>query len=151
MTDIFSDMQFWHWFCLASLFFLGEMSLPGAVLIWPAVAATVMGFITFAFPDMPWTLSWPLWAVLSVASLLVWTEYRKKNPPKKPDVIGLNQRGHQYIGQTYTLNKATENGRSELSVDDTIWRVVSEDEIPAQTKVKVIGLDGNQLRIVKEL
>lgn len=148
MASLFVSMMFWHWFILGGLFLLAEMLVPGAILLWPGIAAILMGLLTFAFPALPWTLTVPLWAILSVATAFGWRAYRQKNPaPIPPDAATLNQRGNQYIGRSFTLTKPIINGVGEIRVGDTIWKVVSDEDLAQGLTVKVINIEGIYLRV----
>lgn len=148
MTAFLASLLFWHWFILGGLFLLAEMLVPGAILLWPGIAAIALGLITFAVPSLPWTLTVPLWAILSVATAFGWRAYRQKNPaPVNPATATLNQRGSQYVGRTFTLTKPVINGVGEMRVDDTIWKIVSEQDITNGATVKVINVEGTYLRV----
>lgn len=148
MDDFFSTLQFWHWFALGGVLLLIEMLAPATIFLWPGIAAIAMGLILFAVPDMPWTMAVPLWAILSVVTAFGWRAYREKNPaPVDPNAATLNQRGSQYVGRQFTLTAPVVNGVGQMKVDDTIWKVVSDDDFLAGATVKVIAVDGTSLRI----
>lgn len=148
MTDFFSEMQFWHWFAFGGVLLLIEMLVPATIFLWPGIAAVTIGILMFVIPDMPWTMSVPLWAILSVATAFGWRAYRKKNPASVDAAAAtLNQRGSEYIGRQFTLESPIANGVGKMKVGDTVWNVVSETDFIAGATVKVTGVDGTSLRV----
>lgn len=147
MMGFLLSLAYWHWFVLAGLLLIGEMALPSAILLWPGVAAVVIGMLTFVIP-LPWLMSVPMWAVLSIVLAFGWRAYRQKNPaPVDPTAQTLNQRGAQYIGRVFTLTEPIINGVGQVRVDDTIWKVISHDDFIAGATIKVVGVEGTSLRV----
>jgi membrane protein implicated in regulation of membrane protease activity len=60
----------------------------------------------------------------------------------------LNKRGQQYIGRTFNLYEAIENGQGKIKVDDSIWKVHGED-CPLGSKVRIISARGTVFDIEK--
>ena len=140
-------MQFWHWMIFGVALIAVEAFIPGAFFLWPGLAAILVGLIVGLAPALPWTASVGLWAVLSVATVVAWIVYRRKNPSREKPLSMLNRRGEQYIGQRFTLDKPVINGKGEMKVADTIWRVTSKTDIPAGTPVRVVAVEGTSLCI----
>jgi membrane protein implicated in regulation of membrane protease activity len=151
MAAFLSALVFWHWFVMGGLLLLLEMLAPGAIFLWPGIAAVVMGLVTFAVPTLPWTLTVPVWAILSVVTAFGWRAYRQKNPaPVNPDASTLNQRGSQYVGRHFTLTKPIINGVGEMKVDDTIWKVISDHDLIVGATVTVTAVEGTSLRVTPQ-
>src|SRR5262245_29104045 len=85
-------LQWWHWMVLAVLLAAAETFLPGAVAIWFAAAAAVIGLLLVVIP-IPW--QWQLlgFGVLGIVALLMFRSYRKRHP-QAIEQPNLNQRGH---------------------------------------------------------
>jgi hypothetical protein len=144
--EFMQDISYWHWLVFGLTLIVFEMLLPSAVFLWPGLAAVAVGIMVFATPAVSMHVCVLIWAVLSVALAFGWQAYRKKNPASAP-ISSMNNRGAQYIGRHYTLAKDIVNGTGELNVDDTRWKVISNTDHSAGTKVKVIGLEGTSLRV----
>lgn len=146
MIDFLSALTFWHWL----IFGLGLMALeafvPGAFFLWPGLAALVVGMVLTGAPTLGWTVQITVWAVLSVILVTGWILYRKKHP-KAETPNTLNQRGHEYIGQHFTLDKPVVNGKGEIRAGDSVWRVIASSDLPAGATVRVTGVEGTALRI----
>ena len=147
MIEFLSEMQFWHWMVFGFALMAVEALAPGAFFLWPGLAAILVGLIVGLIPSLPWTASVGLWAVLSVVTAVAWIYYRRKNPSGATPLSMLNRRGEQYIGQRFTLDKPVINGKGEMKVADTIWRVTSKTDIPAGTPVRVVAVEGTSLCI----
>mgnify|MGYP003531439258 FL=1 len=71
---------------------------------------------------------------------------RQKAAAKPSDQPGLNQRGSEFVGRTFTLHEAIVSGRGKIKAGDTLW-LVSGNDLPAGKQVRVIGLDGVLLKV----
>lgn len=148
MMDMLNDIVYWHWFVLAGFMLLIEMIAPAAIFLWPGAAAALIGIVCLIVPSLPWTVSVPLWGILSVAAAYGWRLYRQKNPAKvDPGASTLNRRGSEYIGRTLTLSEPVQNGVGQVKVGETIWKVVSNADYAAGAQVKVTGVEGTSLRV----
>lgn len=142
-----NTIVFWHWWILAVLLLGVEMLAPGFFFLWLALSGFVTGSLLLLAPalDFEWQLS--IFSTLSVLSVVVWRRYGKFNVTETDHPL-LNQRGAQYIGRTFNLTAAIENGYGKIKVDDTLWKVTGED-CPLQTKVKVVAVNGTVLTVQK--
>jgi membrane protein implicated in regulation of membrane protease activity len=92
MIELFDAMTFWHWFIFGAILMMLEIMVMGMFLLWIGLAAIMVGVIMLVIPALTWPLAFVFWAVLSVASVVSWVAYRKKNlAPEQNN--GLNQRG----------------------------------------------------------
>ena len=114
--------------------------MNGAVLIWMAAAAVLVGGLLYLFPEMVFELQLLLWAVLSGVAVFAWRAWFKRYP-QPTDEPALNRRGSAYVGRQLVLSQSIENGVGKVKVDDTTWKVVGEDA-PRGSKVKVTGVEG---------
>ena len=141
----FGAVEFWHWWVLAIAFGIAEVFLPGFVLIWLGVAAGTVGIVLLAVPALGWEYQLLLFAVVSVASLLSWRVYQRKNPPAS-DHPTLNRRGEQLVGRQFTLDEPIVNGAGYARIDDTRWKIVGDD-MSAGSRVTVTGVEGTVLKV----
>lgn len=134
------DIVFWHWWILAGILLILELSSPVFFFLWLGFAAAAVGLLLWVVPEMPLATQLTLFAILSVVAVVAWRRYREKHPPESDQPL-LNQRGMQYIGRLFTLEHPIVNGVGKVEVDDSTWRVKGPD-LPAGTRVRVTGLDG---------
>ncbi len=147
MSDYFSTLLFWHWWVVALLLVIVEMVAPGFFLLWIGLAAGVTGLVLFIVPGMGWEVQFVLFGVLALASVTGARYYVRRNPIGTEDAT-LNRRGSQYIGHIFNLDEAIVNGVGKVKVGDSWWRAEGPD-LPAGERVKVVGVDGNMLKVEK--
>jgi len=140
-------IEFWYWWVAAAAFLVIEILLPGVFFLWLGFAAGIVGIVALIFPGMTWPYQVVIFAVLSVGAVLFARVYLKKRPVES-DQPTLNRRGEQYVGRVLTLSDPIENGRGRAKIGDSAWSVEGDD-LPAGTKVKVVGVDGIVLQVEK--
>ncbi|HEU4589466.1 MAG TPA: NfeD family protein [Steroidobacteraceae bacterium] len=145
MNYFLQHLDWWHWMVLAVLLAAAETLVPGAVCIWFAAAAAVIGLLLVVIP-IPW--QWQLigFGVLGLAALLAFRSYRKRFP-QADEQPNLNQRGQQYVGSELVLVEPIEHGSGKAKLGDGVWKV-SGPELPAGARVRVVGVDGVVLKVI---
>lgn len=138
-------MVFWHWLVLAAIFAVIEIAAPAMVCLWLAAAAAGVGLITWLAPGLGWAIEALIFAILSILGIVVGRMVlgggRRLDRP-----LALNRRAESYVGRVFTLDAAIADGRGQLKVDDTVWRVSGPD-LPAGARVRVAGADNTVLRV----
>lgn len=124
-----------------------EMLSPGFFFLWMGISAFITGLLFFILPFMSTEFQLLIFAVLSMVSAIWGRNYMKKHE-KQTDHPYLNQRGAQYIGKTFTLIEAIENGRGKIKVADSPWRVEGED-CPVGSTVKIVAVDGATFKVIR--
>ncbi len=145
MEALFAEVNHWHWWILAVSLLVLEALVPGAFFLWMGVAAIVVGGLVLILPGMGWEYQVFIFAALSVASIVAWRAYLKKNPTET-ELPTLNRRGEQYVGRIFTLSDPIVNGQGKIRVDDTSWKIEGVD-CEAGSRVRVVGVDGVMLRV----
>ncbi len=143
MTIPIGPIEFWYWWVAGLTFLAIEVFMPGAFFLWMGIAAGVVGGALLANPDLSLETQLLAFAVLSVAAVVGWRIYLRKNPPQS-DEPSLNRRGAQYIGRSFALSEAIDNGVGKIRVDDTTWKVKGPD-LPEGAKVRVTAAEGTVL------
>jgi membrane protein implicated in regulation of membrane protease activity len=75
-----NQIVFWHWWVLAGVLLVVELTAPVFFFLWLAFAAAAVGFLLLAFPALPPTLQLALFCALSLAAVLGWRRYRAARP-----------------------------------------------------------------------
>ncbi len=132
-------MIYWHWFAMAGIFLVLEMVVPGAFFLWIGIAAALTGLVILPFTSLSIEIQFGLFAILTVASLLVWWRWYRN--PVATDLPNLNRRGAQYVGRTFTLEEPIVNNYGKIRVNDSYWKVQGQD-CDVGSKVKVVGVEG---------
>ncbi|PHS78327.1 MAG: hypothetical protein COB59_07700 [Rhodospirillaceae bacterium] len=144
----FDEITFWHWLIAGVIFIILEMLLPGVLFLWLSIAALITGFLAYLSPDL--SLQWLtiIFSGLSLVSVVAGRTILKRSLPAT-DHPTLNQRGHQYIGRTFTLSEPIVDGFGKITVDDTTWKASGED-MDQGTSVKVVGIEGTVFKVSKK-
>jgi len=134
----------WNWMILAAILFVLELTAPGIFFMWFGLAAAVTGLIMFRYDiSWQWQLLW--FCGLSLASVLIANKYLRKHPLESDQPL-LADRAAQFVGHSFDLVEPIVNGRGSIHSGDTIWRVEGP-ELPAGTRIKVVGTDGTVLKV----
>jgi len=145
LEDIFGQLNHWAWWVLGMVLVVLEVFMPSAVFLWLGIAAGVVGGVVFFMPDLSWENQILIFALLSIASVVVGRRYFQWRPIATDHPL-LNRRGEQYVGRTAALERQIEHGKGSVRLDDTIWTVTGVD-LPAGTNVKIVGVDGTVLLV----
>ena len=133
-------IAFWHWWILAGLLLILELTAPAFFFLWLGIAAVATGLIMLVFPGLSLQTQLVLFSVLAVIAVITWRRYRESRPTET-DQPNLNRHGSQYLGREFTLATPIVNGVGKVTADDSTWRVRGAD-LPVGATVKVIGVDG---------
>ena len=139
MIEFAAGLQWWHWWIAAAVLGIAEAMAPGAVAIWFAAAAAVVGTLLLVIP-LPWQLQLLLFGGLSVAALAGWRHW-KLGHPETSELPQLNQRAAQYIGKVCVLSEPIVQGYGKAKVGDGHWKVRGPD-LPAGSPVRVTATEG---------
>lgn len=143
LLSFLSGLQYWHWFIAALVLGILEVVLPGAIFVWFAVAAAVLGVVLFVVPQLPWQMQLILFGLLSFGAIAAWRRYRRDHP-ESSDQPTLNRRGHQYEGKVLEIVDSIENGYGKARLGDGVWTVRGPDA-PVGARVRVVGVDNTVL------
>jgi inner membrane protein len=143
----FASLGIWNWFILGALLLVAEAVVPGTFMLWLGLAALAVGALAFLVP-IPWQVQLVAFAVLSIASLVLWRKFRRTSD-EASDQPYLNRRVEALVGRVFTLEKPIVQGIGSVRIDDTVWRVSGPDS-PAGTQVRVAKADGASLIVERQ-
>jgi membrane protein implicated in regulation of membrane protease activity len=132
----------WAWIGLGLVLAGFEMIVPGVYLIWLALAALVTGALAFVF-DFGVPLQVIEFVFLSLIAVFTARRMFGETPIESDDPL-MNNRMGRMVGQTGTVAVAIEHGEGRVSQGDSQWPARGP-ELPAGTRVRVIGFDGGTL------
>ena len=136
---------YWNWWLLGVVLMIIEAIAPGFFFLWMGVAALLVGLTLTVLPALAWTYQVLLFALLSVGSIIAWRLWLRRHPTRTDDPL-LNRRGHQYVGRVFTLDTPVINGHGKIRVDDSTWKILVEQDCPAGTRLRVVGVEGVMLK-----
>jgi len=144
VIEFAQSLTWWHWWIAAAVLATIETFLPGAIAIWFAAAAVVVGGIQLVVP-MPWQLQLVLFGALGLVAIFAWRRFRPQDYEEKLPQH-LNQRSAQFVGQVFPLAEAIQDGSGKIRVADSVWLVQGTDA-PAGARVRVTAANGAILKV----
>lgn len=142
--SIFTELTAWHWLSFGLFFLVLELISGTGFLLWMGLASVVVG-ITLFFVPLGWVLQWLVFSCFTIISAILWWWFLRHSRSKLRETF-LNQRSAQYIGREATLEAPIVNGRGKIHINDSVWPVIGPD-LPAGTRVQVVGVDGVLLKV----
>ena len=144
-VDLLSVTGSWTWVIFGLVILAVEILVPSTFLLWPGLAALLVGGITLAVgvdnPLWPWQVQVLVFLAGSLLAAWLGRKYLRSRNLEASDQPNLNERGTQLIGQTATVSTAIKNGRGRARLGDTTWTVHGPDTAAGGT-VRVIGSEG---------
>lgn len=134
----------WAWIIAGLILLALELVIPGGFLLWLGIAGIVTGLAAMIQPlSLP--MQWGLFGVLSLIAIFAWLRFFRTRP-QVTDRPYLNRRAERLVGREAVLDDPVTGGYGRLVLEDTVWRVAGPD-LPAGTRVKIVGADGTVLLI----
>ncbi|MDY0250238.1 MAG: NfeD family protein [Pseudomonas sp.] len=143
MSEYLQNLAIWDWFAFAVLLLIVEVFGTAGYFLWFGTAAAIVGLLLLVLPELSWVWQFTGFALLSLATALIWWRRLRKQPVAAP---GLNRRGSELLGGEYLLHEAISAGRGKIKAGDSYW-LVSGPDLAVGQRVKVIGQDGTVLKI----
>lgn len=143
--ELFNQLQAWHWFVLAVLLIVLEVTTVAGFLLGIAFAALVLAAAVFVMPDLAWDWQLLAFGVLSVLLTLAYRLYFKPVNEASEDPL-LNDRAARMIGRSFVLGVDLDRSGADM-VGDTRWALRSAGRIDRGTRVRVVGVDGMVLSV----
>ena len=142
LMDYLTTLGNWSWLILATIFFVLELMVPGAFMLWLGLSAVLVGVISF-FVVWSWQFQLVAFAVFALASIPLWRRVARR-VEKPVDQPFLNRRPEAFVGREFTLEKPIVAGNGTVKIDDTIWRLSGPD-CAGGSRVKVVRADAATL------
>jgi membrane protein implicated in regulation of membrane protease activity len=138
----------WHWLALGAVLLAVEIASTTFYLLWPGIAALLVGLLQFAVPAAGGAPSVLLFAVLAVAATVAW----KRSPLGRavPTAqTNLNARMSTYLGRQGVAAHDFVGGHGAILLDDTRWSATLSDgpQPRGGDMLQVVGADGAVLRV----
>ncbi len=148
LIQFLEGMNGTRWLILGFGLLVAEVATGTSYILWTAVAALIVGLVTFILP-IGWQMQFLLFAILSVVLLVVGHKYvRPKFKGGEPS--DLNDRARALIGKRVKAVKDFETGIGRVYVGDTQWRAkMDEGNAKAGEELKVVSVESTTLTVEK--
>lgn len=145
------NIEWWHWLVGGIVLILAELGIASFFVIWFGIAGLVMAAVLWFAPGLSPTAQIGTWTVLSLAMVVLW--FRVFRPGLHKTRIG-TAAGEVIgeIGLLVTPAAPFQRGkvrfqRPILGADE--WVCLSESEIAAGERVRVVAVEGSFMKVVK--
>ena len=107
MMEWLEHIVFWHWWILAGVLLILELTAPAFFFLWLGIAAAAVGLIMLVFPAIGVETQLVLFAIASIVSVIAWRKYRESRPivtdqPNLNRLIAVILRGFPLHHQAWT-------------------------------------------------
>jgi len=146
LVQMLESMNGTKWLILGVLLLVLEVVTGTTYILWPAVAALIVGIIAFVLP-LAWEMQFLLFFILSGILLVVGHKFvRPKMKGGEPS--DLNDRARSMVGMRVKAVADFETGLGRVQVGDTQWRASIVDGNPsAGSELRVVSVKGTTLQV----
>jgi len=146
LIQMLESMSGTKWLILGVLLLVLEVVTGTTYILWPAVAALIVGIITFILP-LGWEMQFLLFFILSAILLVVGHKViRPKMKGGEPS--DLNDRARSMVGMRVKAVADFDTGLGRVQVGDTQWRAsIFEGNPEAGAELRVISVKGTTLQV----
>ncbi|MCD5997318.1 NfeD family protein [Pseudomonas sp. CDFA 602] len=143
------EIQGWYWIGLGFALSLLEIFTVTFFVLWFGIGAVLVGLISLVWTGMTLELQIFSWALLSSLLALLWFKVLKNRLPDKrwtaEEVIGEVGLLTQPVGE-FTKGKVRFQ-KPVLGSEE--WSCTSDSDIAVQSRVRLVSVDGNTVRVEK--
>lgn len=144
-------VEWWYWVVAGMAFLLCELAVPLFVLVWFGLSAIAVGILLGVLPSISLTAQLGLWLILSIVLVACWFRVFKPNQHKTR--VGMAD--NHVIGEVGLLTHAVapfQKGQVRFQkplLGSEIWTCISDQEIAAGERVRIVQVEGSLLTITK--
>lgn len=134
------------WLVIGVLLLILELVTGTTYILWPAVAAFIVGIVVFILP-LGWEMQFLLFTIISIALLVVGhTHIRPRMKGGEPS--DLNDRARSMIGMRVRAVADFDTGQGRVHVGDSQWRAsMSHGDAMAGDELEVVSVKGTTLTV----
>ena len=137
----------WVWIAIGLALATLELVVPGVYLIWLAVAALIVGGLTFVI-DLGVAAQVINFVFLALIIAYSAKRFLRDRPIESSDPL-MNKRGGRLVGQTAVVTLAFDGGSGRVRHGDSEWLARGPD-LAVGARVRITGSDGAIL-LVEEM
>jgi len=143
--EFLGELTWLHWFIIAGILMVLEVSTGTLYLLFVAAAALIVGLFNVVV-DASWQTDLLLFGILSAVSLLV-GHYVIKPRLNEQTADGLNEPANALVGKRVRALADFKTGEGRVQLGDSQWRAMTNDNIEAGEELVVVGVEGSTLRV----
>lgn len=144
---MFASLNGWHWLFFGIALLLLEVLGVGGILVGAGCGAILLASVLAVVP-MSWQLQMVLFGVFALlGTIIFWTFFRVRSADN--ETTKLNNRLAQLVGVRVSLMTNIKGGRGKVQIQDALWTVSCQEDLPMGTLVEVTGYDDAILHVTK--
>lgn len=138
--DFFSSHPFWAWGSVCAILLVFELLSGTMYLLWFAIAAAIVAFLTLIAPNTPVYISVLVFAILAILT----TIFGRKLFPLKlgKEAQNINEPDSRLVGQIGIAAGDFDAGMGAIFIGDTRWRAMCETNPKEGRKLRITKVDG---------
>lgn len=146
------EILYWYWIVFGIAVMLLEIALPSFTALWFGAGAVLVGILLYLFPGMSTTTQIVLWTVLSSSLTWLWFKYLR---PLAIDKTKAGLSREAIVGEVgQVLAPPMEHRRGTLRFPAPVlgsdeWLFITQDDVVAGDRVRVVDVSGNSLIVSK--
>lgn len=144
--EFLAGVEYWHWLVLGLALLIAELLTGSTYLLWPAVAAWIVGVIALLFA-IAFPAQLAIFSVATIALTLTGRTYVKGRWLMSGGDPHLNEPAARLIGSVAYAAADFVEGAGRVKLADSEWRAESSDPIAAGDAVSVYAVDGATLKV----
>ena len=144
---MFDSLTGWHWLALGIALLLLETLGVGGILIGLGAGAIAVALV-LALVDLIWQWQLVLFGIFSLVGTFIFWKYFRVRPAENATST-LNNRKAQLVGMRASLLQPVLRGRGKVQIQDALWTVTCEEDLPQGALVEVVGYDDTALHVKK--
>ena len=144
-------LEWWHWIVGGIALIALELALPSFFVIWFGLSALLVGLLLLIAPGLPLTGQLLLWAIASVALIVLWFRVFKRFRDK----TRIGTAAGEVIGEIGLLvNAVAPFTRGKVRFQRPIlgaeeWSCTADVEIAVGSRVKIVSVEGNFVKVTQ--
>jgi hypothetical protein len=148
LTELYANQPFWIWVAVGGLFLTAELATGSGWLLWPAVSAAVVAYLTMLGLDIGLPGEIGVFALLTIATTLLSRRFLKR-PAAIED---LNDPG-RLVGRTGRATSPFTAGYGRVAVEGCEWAAELEtgEVLEEGTKIEVAALADGARLVVRQV
>ncbi len=149
IVNAFASGTGWTWLVLGVVLVTVEVVTPTTYLLWPGIAALVIGLIAMVAGPFDWRIEGLIFAAVSIGATFVWRRYLDRRGQAPTDAPLLNQRAQQYLGRQASVSQTFVNGHGTIKLDDSQWQAHAVDgtDFEAGAPVVIVEVAGTMMGV----
>lgn len=139
----------WTWIAFGVALGALEMALMSFFLIWPGLAAVLVGVVLWMFPEMSGSGQVALFAALGAGLTFGGRAFLRRVPETPSDQPDLNRRSNALVGRSAKVLEPFAGGEGAVEIDGVRWRArwAGAQTPQPEAWVRIEAVDGMILEV----